>query len=181
MSRFSFAWTKKLGAWISDPKRRKIVVAVLLAAITIVVALIVVILVQTSRNAAEVEAEVADNPTVTYASAEAMSEVTGVEMDIPEDWDVASYQVVMGVMNQVLVDVDGTQYTLRKLRSATEDISGAYQHWATIETMDSPVGPVTVSQLGDQGAITWNDGEYAHSISATQGFRVDAALGLALP
>ena len=182
MSRFDLSWAKKLNAWLKDPSRRTVVVIVLVLAILAVAALLGLVIWQNTRAPGVVEAEMAENPTQTYESFEEMEAVTGVPMSVPDGVAVTSYQVVMNVMNQIIVEVDGTEYTLRKLRTATEDISGTYQHWDTTQEMNAPaVGPVTVSQLGDQGVITWNDGTYAHSIFALRGFSLDTALGLALP
>jgi len=124
------------------------------------------------------------NPILDHYNLEEMVATTGVEMTVPAEAEVVSYQSINKEMNQIEVLFRGATYTLRKARSSEADISGFYERWGTVEKMRAPnadVGEVTVSRSSDRGVVTWNDGTYAHSIAASQGFDIANALSLVMP
>jgi len=124
------------------------------------------------------------NPLVEHYNLEEMIATTGVPMTIPEGAEVLAISSINGEVNQVDVLFRGTTYTLRKARSTEADISGVYENWGTVEKMRAPdaeVGEVLVSRSSDKGIVTWNDGEFAHSIFAETGFIIANALMLVRP
>jgi hypothetical protein len=124
------------------------------------------------------------NPIIEHDSLAAMVRMTGIEMTLPEQARVVAIRSIGEVINDVDVEVGAVLYNLRKARSDEKDISGVFEEWRTVEKMRTPhpdVGEVTLSRNSDKGIVTWNDGEYAHSIFAESGFDIATALGLVRP
>ena len=124
------------------------------------------------------------NPVLEHENVEEMIATTGVPMTIPAGVSVIGVRSIDERLNEVEVLSGATTYVLRKSGSTDEDISGVHEMWETTESMPSlhpDVDEVTVSRTGDAGVILWDDGQFAHSIFAPQGFDLDTALKLVVP
>lgn len=122
------------------------------------------------------------NPFVDCKTADEAAGIAGFTVTLPEStpsW-VSDTQIraVKDSMIEVIYSGADNELRIRKA-SGTEDASGEYGNYATVEELT--VGDIKVSAKGDAGKVhvaTWTDGNYAFSISVTDGMTKDELTAL---
>lgn len=124
------------------------------------------------------------NPWADCDTAADAAALAGFDFTVPEElFDGASnktIQAAQGEMIQVIYsDANGDEIGRVRKGAGSEDVSGDYNDYAENETAD--VGGVSVRLRGTDGNVfvmTWTSGNFAYSVTTTNGMARDAALGM---
>ncbi len=139
---------------------------------------------QETQNAENIGSENVQipNPWADCDTAADAAALAGFDFTVPEElFDGASnktIQAAQGEMIQVIYsDANGNEIGRVRKGAGSEDVSGDCNDYAENETAD--VGGVSVQLRGTDGKVfvmTWTSGNFAYSVTTTNGMARDAAL-----
>ena len=119
------------------------------------------------------------NPWESYDTADAAASAAGFDLTAPEEISGSSaktWQVMKSDDGSVIFEIlyeagtDGERAAYVRKAPGTDDISGDYNNYAEIETLDE--GGRSVTMKGNDGLVTlalWTDGGYSYALNVTGG------------